>query len=79
MTVIAVLGWLDEGFQANLPNRIYDVRDVVFNVLACLMAIMARCPGSSNDGLGKGVKFSVFGYNQNIEIGKIWCAPYVTP
>jgi len=34
---------------------------------------------SSNDGIGKGVIFSVFGNNQNIEIGKIWFAPYVTP
>ncbi len=37
----AILGWLDEGIQAILPNRVYDVRDVGFNALAGLMAITA--------------------------------------
>lgn len=37
----ALLGWLDEGIQAVLPNRVYDVRDVGFNALAGLMAIAA--------------------------------------
>lgn len=37
----AMLGWLDEGIQAMLPNRVYDIRDVGFNVLAALMAIGA--------------------------------------
>jgi len=37
----ALLGWLDEGIQAMLPNRVYDIRDVGFNVLAALMAIVA--------------------------------------
>ena len=32
-------GWLDEGIQALLPNRHYDLRDVGFNVLAGLMAL----------------------------------------
>lgn len=35
----AFLGWIDEGIQAILPNRIYDIRDVGFNALAGLMAI----------------------------------------
>jgi VanZ family protein len=39
--VTALLGWLDEGIQAILPNRVYDLRDVGFNVLAGLMAIAA--------------------------------------
>jgi hypothetical protein len=43
------------------------------------MAAAVRWLGSSNDGIGKGVIFSVFGNNQNIESGKIWFAPYVTP
>lgn len=32
-------GWLDEGIQALLPNRHYDLRDVGFNVLAGTMAL----------------------------------------
>ena len=39
--VAALLGWLDEGIQAILPNRVYDIRDVGFNALAALMAIVA--------------------------------------
>lgn len=37
----ALLGWLDEGIQALLPNRVYDILDVGFNALAGLMAIVA--------------------------------------
>jgi hypothetical protein len=37
----ALLGWLDEGIQAILPNRVYDVRDIGFNAFAGLMAIAA--------------------------------------
>jgi len=36
-----LLGWLDEGIQWILPNRVYDLRDVGFNALAGLMAITA--------------------------------------
>jgi hypothetical protein len=32
-------GWLDEGIQALLPNRHYDLRDVGFNALAGAMAL----------------------------------------
>ncbi len=32
-------GWLDEGIQALLPNRYYDLRDVGFNALAGVMAL----------------------------------------
>ena len=39
--VTALLGWLDEGIQVLLPNRVYDIRDVGFNALAGLMAITA--------------------------------------
>lgn len=38
----AALGWVDEGIQHLLPNRIYDLRDVGFNALAGLMAVTAR-------------------------------------
>ena len=36
----ALLGWLDEGIQLLLPNRVYDIRDVGFNALAALMAVL---------------------------------------
>ncbi len=41
LVVTILLGWLDEGIQAILPNRVYDIRDVGFNALAGLMAIVA--------------------------------------
>ena len=41
VAVTALFGWLDEGIQAILPNRVYDIRDVGFNVLAGLIAIAA--------------------------------------
>ena len=34
-------GWLDEGIQALLPTRHYDLRDVGFNALAGVMALTA--------------------------------------
>ncbi len=39
--ITALLGWFDEGIQAILPTRVYDIRDVGFNALAGFMAIMA--------------------------------------
>ena len=41
IVLTALLGWLDEGLQALLPNRVYDLRDVGFNVLAAIMAVVA--------------------------------------
>jgi VanZ family protein len=41
VVVTALLGWFDEGIQAILPNRVYDIRDVGFNALAGLMAVAA--------------------------------------
>lgn len=40
--VTALLGLLDEGIQAVLPDRVFDWIDVVFNALAGLMVIVAR-------------------------------------
>ena len=34
-------GWLDEGIQALLPSRYYDLRDVGFNALAGGMALVS--------------------------------------
>ena len=41
LVVTALLGWLDEGIQALLPNRVYDAFDVAVNALSALMAIAA--------------------------------------
>lgn len=43
LAVIAasMLGIIDECFQYFLPNRIFDLRDMVFNVLAATMAVSA--------------------------------------
>ena len=42
LMVSVFLGWLDEGIQALLPNRVYDIMDVAFNALAATMIIGAR-------------------------------------
>lgn len=42
LVVTALLGWLDEGIQALLPNRVYDNFDVLSNVIAALIAIVAN-------------------------------------
>ena len=39
--VTAALGWIDEGIQAILPNRLYDLRDIAFNWLAAFAALSA--------------------------------------
>ena len=41
LVVTVLLGWLDEGIQAVLPNRAYDAFDVVVTALSALMAIAA--------------------------------------
>ncbi len=38
----ALLGWLDEGIQSFVPDRVYDLRDVGVNALAGLMGVTAR-------------------------------------
>lgn len=37
----ALLGWIDEGIQVFLPNRVYDLVDVGLNAAFALMAIVA--------------------------------------
>lgn len=34
-----LFGWLDEGIQAFLPNRFFDLQDLLFNTLAAVMAV----------------------------------------
>jgi hypothetical protein len=47
-------GWIDEGIQALLPNRYYDLRDVGFNALAGVMALgaVALIRGQQKSGPG---------------------------
>ena len=37
----SIVGAVDEGLQAALPNRVFDPVDILFNVLAAVMAISA--------------------------------------
>ena len=39
LVVTVLLGWLDEGIQALLPNRVYDNFDVLSNAVAALIGI----------------------------------------
>lgn len=41
IVVTSLLGWIDEGIQAVLPGRVYDLRDVGINALAAVMAVGA--------------------------------------
>ncbi len=38
MLLTIAVGWLDEGLQLALPDRVYDLRDVLFNALAAVGA-----------------------------------------
>lgn len=42
LLISILLGWLDEGIQSLLPNRVYDLMDVTFNSLAATIIISAR-------------------------------------
>ena len=42
LVISIALGWLDEGIQSLLPNRVYDNIDVLFNALAATIIISAR-------------------------------------
>ena len=42
LVVTALLGWLDEGIQSLLPNRVYDSFDVFSNALAAVIAIVGN-------------------------------------
>ena len=39
LVVTALVGWIDEGIQAVLPNRVYDNFDVFSNVVAAVIGI----------------------------------------
>ncbi len=46
---VAAAGWIDEGIQALLPSRYYDLRDVAFNAVAGLMALAVIAIFSRNE------------------------------
>ena len=43
LVISLLLGWLDEGVQSLLPNRVFDLIDVAFNSIAATMIIGMRC------------------------------------
>ena len=43
LVISLLLGWLDEGIQSLLPNRVFDLIDVAFNSIAATMIIGMRC------------------------------------
>lgn len=44
-------GWIDEGIQAAMPNRVYDLRDVGFNALAGALAAFTMAARRTLRGL----------------------------
>ena len=42
LIISILLGWLDEGIQSLLPNRVFDPVDIAFNSLAATMIIGGR-------------------------------------
>ena len=48
----AVAGWLDEAIQYFVPSRVYDLRDVAFNALAGLLAVVAMTTLGCVEGTG---------------------------
>jgi hypothetical protein len=41
VAVTFAAGWLDEGIQGRVPGRVYDLRDVGFNLVAGILAVLA--------------------------------------
>ena len=39
--ITGALGWIDEGIQAVLPERVYDLRDVAFNIAAAVICLLS--------------------------------------
>jgi hypothetical protein len=52
VALTALLGLLDEGIQAMLPSRVFDLRDVFFNALAGFMVVTARLAMAPQRGPG---------------------------
>jgi len=41
IAVTWILCWIDEGIQMIIPNRVYDIRDILFNLIAAVMAVLS--------------------------------------
>jgi VanZ family protein len=54
LVFVAAAGWIDEGIQALLPSRYYDLRDVAFNAAAGALALLARYALTHERGVGPG-------------------------
>jgi pimeloyl-ACP methyl ester carboxylesterase len=39
LILTGIVGWVDEGIQAVLPNRVYDLRDIAFNLTAAFVCL----------------------------------------
>ena len=54
LVATSLLGWIDEGIQAVLPDRSYDNFDVLSNVVAAVIGIAGSViVGSANERLGR--------------------------
>jgi hypothetical protein len=53
VVLTAAAGWVDEGIQALLPNRYYDLRDVGFNAGAGLLAVVCAEAHAAAGARGK--------------------------
>ncbi len=54
LVATSLLGWIDEGIQAVLPDRSYDNFDVLSNVIAAVIGIAGSViVGSANERLGR--------------------------
>ena len=40
--ITGLIGWIDEGIQAFIPNRVYDIRDAFTNLVAAILAISGK-------------------------------------
>ena len=47
MVLAGLAGWGDEGIQALLPNRYYDLRDILWNLLGSSIVILALFAGAA--------------------------------
>ena len=73
VALTALLGLLDEGIQAILPSRIFDIRDVFFNAFAGFMVIAARLAIAPQRGPGWRLWFlwlmtGAYGWGTTVEV-----------
>jgi VanZ family protein len=47
IVLAGLAGWCDEGIQAILPNRHYDIRDILWNLLGSSIVILGLLAATS--------------------------------